>query len=533
MGFHLSDNETKYIPMKAVAEVQKMMYNWESRDLWSQMSPDHTAWSSSCRRRGCGSGGSSTSSCGSELKTTRFVAGTIGTWGLWKYVAAKVKRGWLSEGLLQDGKTIYTRAIRALPAPVLRTANIYFQHNANGNPKRYLAVPTVHDMFPCPLVFNDRPLPTSLHVTPLSPLGDQELTPISSTALLSVSSAYSSTAVTDLIGFSADLTSPCCSTIKFDTACSYSMSGDPTRLTTISASPDSIMVKGFNNTSSSVAATGYNDDSQPELYVPSSFVPLTIPLLVLQYSYPMRDMSCPHQQYLREYAQQHDIIKTLTSPITPPQPCTSTAISAQERILSTLLTGLTFRDLLFLTNNNAVSGLPRDLNATALHSFENKYGRTPDVLQLAFPDLSGNTKGYFAPKPVLTHCCQRIEAHFFEPEFNDLNSIDETSQPSLTSTQRSKLKKIKSYVQATVKAFQAKGHKVDVFSADQGVRYSASLFRKSKSTSSKSSTSSQNVAKPTITTMNSTGSGEESQHVGCWTWTWTVSKKNVFGMEPD
>ena len=66
--------------------------------------------------------------------------------------------------------------------------------------------------------------------------------------------------------------------------------------------------------------------------------------------------------------------------------------TAQERILlSTLLAGLTFHDLLFLTKNDAISGLSRDLTATALHSFENKYGRTPEVLQLAFPDLSGNS----------------------------------------------------------------------------------------------------------------------------------------------
>ena len=45
-----------------------------------------------------------------------------------------------------EGKTIYTKAIRALPGPVLHTANIYFQHNANGTPKRYLAVATVHDI---------------------------------------------------------------------------------------------------------------------------------------------------------------------------------------------------------------------------------------------------------------------------------------------------------------------------------------------------------------------------------------------------
>ena len=160
-----------------------------------------------------------------------------------------------------------------------------------------------------------------------------------------------------------------------------------------------------------------------------------------------------------------------------------------------------------MTNNAAVSGLPQDLTATALHSFENKYGRTPDVLQLAFPDLSGNAKGYFAPKPILTHCGQRIEADFFEAEFNDLTSVNDTTEPPLTSTQRSKLRKLRSYggataayvyidvysgcvdgilvnsmakplplVQATVKAFKAKGHKVEVFSADQGV-LSQSLFR--------------------------------------------------------
>jgi hypothetical protein len=46
-----------------------------------------------------------------------------------------------------DGKTIYTKAIRALAAPVTRTANIYFQHHPpNGPLKRYLAVSTVNDI---------------------------------------------------------------------------------------------------------------------------------------------------------------------------------------------------------------------------------------------------------------------------------------------------------------------------------------------------------------------------------------------------
>ncbi len=41
LGFNLSEADTKSNPIKVVAAVQQMMYNWESRDLWNQMSPDY------------------------------------------------------------------------------------------------------------------------------------------------------------------------------------------------------------------------------------------------------------------------------------------------------------------------------------------------------------------------------------------------------------------------------------------------------------------------------------------------------------
>ena len=82
--------------------------------------------------------------------------------------------------------------------------------------------------------------------------------------------------------------------------------------------------------------------------------------------------------------------------------------NTQERILSTLLTGLTFRDLLFITKNNSVTGLPRDLTPSALHSFEHRYGRTTDVLELAFPDLAENTKGYKQNLPILVSASKLI-----------------------------------------------------------------------------------------------------------------------------
>jgi hypothetical protein len=157
------------------------------------------------------------------------------------------------------------------------------------------------------------------------------------------------------------------------------------------------MVKGFNNTSSSVAATGFNTDSKPELYVPGMPEDLVL-LCAADYTNSGATILLPNEGYvlslspeqqrffLREFAQHNDIIKTLTvsnntyevapDPISSQVAYNSTATkyfnskvnvsTAQERILSTLLTGLTFRDLLFLTNNEAVSGLPRDLTATAI-----------------------------------------------------------------------------------------------------------------------------------------------------------------------
>jgi hypothetical protein len=81
--------------------------------------------------------------------------------------------------------------------------------------------------------------------------------------------------------------------------------------------------------------------------------------------------------------------------------------NVQERILVTLLSGLTFKDLLTMTTNNSILGIPRDITLQSLHSFKNKYGQTPDILQLAFPDLGGNKRGYFAPKKKLTRFAHR------------------------------------------------------------------------------------------------------------------------------
>jgi hypothetical protein len=56
-----------------------------------------------------------------------------------------------------------------------------------------------------------------------------------------------------------------------------------------------------------------------------------------------------------------------------------------------------------IVRNKNVEGLPKEITLSALNSFSHKYGTTPDVIQLATPNLDGNTKGYFSPKAVLSN----------------------------------------------------------------------------------------------------------------------------------
>jgi len=321
------------------------------------------------------------------------------------------------------------------------------------------------------------------------------------------------------------------------------MSGNSDRLS--NTMPTNIRVKGFNDTSSPAATLGLNSDSRPELYIPNMPSDLVL-LCAADYTqqgatilFPNEGfvlaLSSAEQQYLHSYIKDKPILKELTvrnntyevvdappssSLPTPPlqQAYASTATryfnskinvsTVEERILATLLSGLTFKDLLTMTTNASVLGMPRDITPQSLHRFENKYGRTPDILQLAFPDLGGNKKGYFAPKQLLTRCGERIEADFFEPEFNDISYTDTPDpSPPTPSAQSKKVKKLPTFggatsgyvyicafsgyvngvlvnsmknplplVQATVQAQTVRNYIPSIFAADQGV-ISQSLYR--------------------------------------------------------
>ena len=228
MGFNLSEADTRQAHMKAVTTVQQMIFHWDSRNLWTQMSPDYfwTAvllrslhpsvpirqdllnevqkflrqqqsasadpkpslitptlplFNCACTyltgiqesKKFLSNSRSHTSTAPTSLPPNVPPAGHYRTkphHGLEQAaatfavspgsttssqasayasspVASVPGSGSHANPYQHEGKTIYTKAIRALAAPVTRTANIYFQHHPpNGPLKRYLAVSTVHDI---------------------------------------------------------------------------------------------------------------------------------------------------------------------------------------------------------------------------------------------------------------------------------------------------------------------------------------------------------------------------------------------------
>jgi hypothetical protein len=280
--------------------------------------------------------------------------------------------------------------------------------------------------------------------------------------------------------------------VKLDTACSKNMSGDIRRLDPSTLTVRDVRIKGFNNSVSTAATVGENEDGKEELHVAS--MPSHLALLCAhEYTKEGATVLFPEdgavirltpeeQKHLRRFISPFPTVKKLVvrnrtyevdngvcSPLhavkcdearvaqfgdADEEGYSSTASryfnskvhvsNAEERVLATLLTGLTFQDVYSMARHGSVEGLPRDLTISALNSFEHRYGRNPDPVQLSTPNLAGNTKGYMAPSPQLTHRGQRVEADFFECEFNDPSSALLQSAEALSAA-RKRLGKLPSH----------------------------------------------------------------------------------------
>jgi hypothetical protein len=163
-----------------------------------------------------------------------------------------------------------------------------------------------------------------------------------------------------------------------------------------------------------------------------------------------------------------------------------------ERILSMLLCGLSFNDIYNLVTKDMANGLPRDIDQKSLNNFEHNYGKTPDVVQLATPNLAGNVKGYMGHREIYSAVGDRVEADMMYPEFNEIVYDKNTKQNKnikvttfgggiagylsvdaysgkLIGQVVPNVSNPLQHVKRTVEQYKLDGHKIKVYAADQGI----------------------------------------------------------------
>jgi len=93
-----------------------------------------------------------------------------------------------------------------------------------------------------------------------------------------------------------------------------------------------------------------------------------------------------------------------------------------DRVLTLLLMGLSFNDWYLHVKNNSLGGIPPDVNLTMLNSFQNKYGRTPDLIRMAIPVNRGSRNGLMDEPAELTKPGERVECDLMEWDFNEVTT---------------------------------------------------------------------------------------------------------------
>lgn len=237
------------------------------------------------------------------------------------------------------------------------------------------------------------------------------------------------------------------------------MSNDINRLTTISNNDTSnISIMGFNGQTSSPSAVGINEDGRKEYFVPH--MPKDL-VLLSAHSYAKDGAAILHEnggvvlrltdqelKSLMDSVQQYPILKTLTvknrtyevnsnSHQHKETAFTNTAtryfntkinVSNQtERVLTLLLTGLSFQDWYSHVQHGSMAGIPLDVTQQSLNKFERAYGRTPDIIRLSKPMKSKNQQGLMDTSDKLTYLGQRIEIDVMHPDFNDIFDLSTTN----------------------------------------------------------------------------------------------------------
>ena len=263
--------------------------------------------------------------------------------------------------------------------------------------------------------------------------------------------------------------------VKFDSGASRCMSGDPDRIGVSRPVTRPVRITGFNGIGSSPTSMGVNADGKEEYYVEDMPRHLTL-LCANAYCQDgcavlfedgglVLKMNQAELTALKEFLRTYPVVKHLkvnnrtyevdqqdathealtVIEVDGERMCetiqedafsgiasrffnTKVNVSTQEeRILTLLMTGLTFRDLYMHVKNGSLSGLPADLTMAGLNRFEYKFGRRPEILNLAIPINVRDATGLRDPPKEPDHVGERIEIDVMQSEYNMRESVPGTA----------------------------------------------------------------------------------------------------------
>jgi hypothetical protein len=255
-----------------------------------------------------------------------------------------------------------------------------------------------------------------------------------------------------------------------DSAASRSMSGIYGRIRKdeeLSPASD-IVITGFNGTTSLVDSVGKNEDNMTEYYVPTMPKDLVLlcandyaqqgAVILLPKSGFVLKLKNEEQEKFIKMIKQHEIRKTLTvknrtyevdntseESLAAATQYFNTKLntsSVDERILAHLLCGFTLKDLISVVQGETVTGIHPEITITALQRFSQRWGSTPDAVQLAKPDVMGNKKGYMSEQEKILTIGQSIEMDFMESDYNDDSGTITTEDGSDSGIKRKRIKKL-------------------------------------------------------------------------------------------
>ena len=241
--------------------------------------------------------------------------------------------------------------------------------------------------------------------------------------------------------------------MKMDSAASRSMSGCPDRIIRELNLDTTVNIIGFDGSMTQPSRVGVNSDGKLEYYVPDMPSDLAL-LCAYEYAKDGAVVLLPDggvclklntdelnevKKMLASYCVSKElVVKNQTYEVRPDKVLNEVAMSntairffntkvnvsnVTERILTLLMTGLSFKDLYMHVCNESLNGIPQDVTKAALNRFEHRYGRTPDIVQLAVARNPGHHKGLMAPKPVQTRCGERYEIDCMECDYNTDSTV--------------------------------------------------------------------------------------------------------------